>query len=126
MTGLLDGKRILVVEDEYFIASDIKRQLKREGAEIVGPVGNLAAGLLLAEEALDAAVLDVNLEEALSYPIADRLGTRDVPYVFLTGYDGWSLPAAYREAPRLAKPFSSGSVVRMVEQLVATGSELAR
>lgn len=119
MTGMLAGKRVLVVEDEYFIASDLRRQLLREGAEIVGPVGNLAAGLSLAEQPLDAAVLDVNLAEMLSYPIADRLGDREVPYLFLTGYDGWSLPATYREAPRLAKPFTAGAVPRMVSRLIA-------
>ena len=123
MAGALAGKRILVVEDEYFIASDIKRTLNREGAVVVGPVGNLEAGLSLADEAIDAAVLDVNLEEATSYPIADRLQTRSIPFMFLTGYDGWSLPAAYRDAARLAKPFPHQSVVTMVEALVASSAE---
>lgn len=119
MTGVLAGKRVLIVEDEYFIATDIKRALKREGAEIVGPVGNLESGLSLADEDLDAAVLDVNLEEALSYPIADRLRDRRVPYLFLTGYDAWSLPVEHRETARLAKPFPPHSVVTMVETLVS-------
>lgn len=119
MTGMLDGRRILVVEDEYFIAAEIKRQLAGEGAEIVGPVGSLAAGLSLADEPLDAAVLDVNLSETMSFPIADRLGDRDVPFLFLTGYDGWSLPVTYQDAPCLPKPFSAGSVVRMVSELIA-------
>ena len=119
MASALAGKRILVVEDEYFIASDIKRTLRQEGAVIVGPVGNLEGGLSLAEEPIDAAVLDVNLDEAMSYPIADRLRTRSIPYLFLTGYDGWSMPPEYRDAVRLAKPFPPRSVVAMVEKLVA-------
>ena len=119
MTGALAGKRILVVEDEYFIASDIKRSLNKEGAVVVGPVGNLAGGLSLAEEPIDAAVLDVNLDQAMSYPIADRLRTRSIPYMFLTGYDGWSMPAEYRDAARLAKPFPPQTVVAMVEKLVS-------
>lgn len=119
MTGLLAGKRVLVVEDEYFIASDLRRQLAREGAEIVGPVGNLAAGLTLAEQPLDAAVLDVNLADTMSYPIADCLKAREVPFLFLTGYDGWSLPDTHRDAPRMAKPYAAGSVVRMVSDLIA-------
>lgn len=118
MTGVLAGKRVLIVEDEYFIATDIKRTLKGEGAEIVGPVGNLESGLSLADEELDAAILDVNLEEALSYPIADRLRDRRVPYLFLTGYDAWSLPAEHRDTARLAKPFPPQSVVTMVKALV--------
>ena len=54
----------------------------------------------------------------MSYPIADRLQAREVPFLFLTGYDGWSLPAAYRTTARLAKPFPPGSVVTMVEKLL--------
>ena len=119
MTELLSGKRILIVEDEYFIAADLKRALTQYGAEIVGPVGDLAAGLALAEEQLDAAVLDVNLEEALSYPIADRLRSNKVPYLFLTGYDGWSLPTAYQDDARLAKPFAIPSVIRTIEGLLS-------
>lgn len=120
MTGALTGKRVLIVEDEYFIAADLKRALKQEGAEVVGPVGNLAAGFQLADAPLDVAVLDVNLEEALSYPIADRLRERSVPYLFLTGYDGWSLPTAYRSDARLAKPFAMPAVVEMLERLTTS------
>ena len=119
MTGALTGKRVLIVEDEYFIAADLKRALKQQGAEVVGPVGNLSAGFDLADTPLDAAVLDVNLEEALSYPIADRLRARRVPYLFLTGYDGWSLPATYRDDARLAKPFAIHAVMEMLERLTA-------
>lgn len=79
MTGVLAGRRVLVVEDEYFIAVDLKRALSKEGALVVGPVRDLAAGLSLADEPIDAAILDVNLEEAMSYPIADRLRDRKVP-----------------------------------------------
>ena len=121
----LAGKRILIVEDEYFIAADINRLLGRQGATVVGPVGNLPAVLLLAEQPLDAAVLDVNLEDAMSYPIADRLRVREVPYMFLTGYDDWSLPPEHRGAERLAKPFQPQSVVAMVEKLVSSGQVTA-
>lgn len=123
MAGTLHGKRILVVEDEYFIASDIKRTLEREGAIVVGPVGKLDAGLSLAEEPLDAAVLDVNLEETMSYPIADRLNARDVRFMFLTGYDGWSLPAEYRDVARLAKPFPPVLLLNAVNELLTPAPE---
>ena len=123
-TGRLAGKTILVVEDEYFIASDLKRALEKEDATVVGPAGNIGKGLsLLGEEPIDAAILDVNLEGTTSYPIADRLGEQSVPYVFLTGYDGWALPDAYRDAPRVAKPFSMRAVLACVEQLVGVEAE---
>jgi DNA-binding response OmpR family regulator len=125
MTSALAGKRILIVEDEYFIASDLKRTLAKEGAIVIGPVRNLQAGLSLAEEEMDGAVLDVNLEEALSYPIADCLRIRNIPFMFLTGYDGWSMPTEYRDAARLEKPFPRQSVVAMVEKLVSAEPEAA-
>lgn len=121
MNDQLAGKRILVVEDEYFIASDLKRALQKAGAVVVGPVGDLDQGLgLLDGGALDAAVLDVNLEGAHSYAIADRLGAMAVPYLFLTGYDGWALPETYRSAPRIAKPFSMRAVLDCVTNLLQT------
>lgn len=119
MTGSLAGKRILVVEDEYFIASDLKRALQKADAIVVGPVGDIDLGLsLVARDRLDAAVLDVNLEGTTSYPIADRLAAQAVPYLFLTGYDGWALPEPYRAVPRVPKPFPMRAVLACVGQLI--------
>lgn len=114
----LDGKRILVVEDEYLIAADLKRSLRDRGAEVVGPVGDLAKGLALARYGgLDAAVLDINLEGDASFPIADVLAKDGVPFVFLTGYDAWSLPDAYAGTTTLAKPYINAAVMSAVELL---------
>lgn len=123
--GGLHGKRILVVEDEYFIASDLKRTLKKEGATLIGPVGVLSQALMLIEEPMDAALLDVNLSEELSFPLADRLKDRDIPFMFLTGYDDWALPEKYRQTVRLVKPFAPQSVVAMVEQLFVVDGGVA-
>jgi CheY-like chemotaxis protein len=121
MTGQLPGKRILIVEDEYFIAADLRRALQRENVVVIGPTGDLNEALALARnENVDAAVLDLNLDGIMSYPVADELSNRSVPFLFLTGYDDWSLPDAYRAFPRLSKPSPTASVVRAVGQLVAT------
>jgi DNA-binding response OmpR family regulator len=118
MASALTGKRILVVEDEYFIASDLKRALAAANAIVVGPIGDVAKGLAIAAgEPLDAAVLDVNLEGAHSYSVADALAAREVPFLFVTGYDGWALPETYRQAPRVAKPFVMSAVIARVEAL---------
>lgn len=121
----LTGKRILIVEDEYFIASELKHVLKKQGAIVVGPVADLSGGLALAAcEQLDGAVLDVNLEGAQTFPIADQLAERMVPYVFMTGYDAWALPEAYRGSPRLAKPVSMASLISTIEQLIVEEESL--
>lgn len=119
MAGVLAGKQILVVEDEYFIASDLNRALLAEEAVVIGPVGQLKQALSLLHGALpDAAILDVNLEGALSFPIADRLAGLAVPFMFLTGYDGWALPERYRAVPRIIKPFPLTKVLACVCDLV--------
>jgi DNA-binding response OmpR family regulator len=114
----LTGRRLLIVEDEYFIASDLKRALEAHGMVVVGPVGRVADALALIErEPIDVATLDVNLGTAMCYPIAEQLKARGVPFLFLTGYDGWTLPEWLRDVPLLIKPFDSAAVIAAVRAL---------
>lgn len=121
----LSGKRVLVVEDEYFIASDLKRLLSDADAVVLGPMASLDAGMAVLDggAAIDLAVLDINLSGLDSYPIAERLAAQGVPFLFVTGYDSSAMPSAYRAAPRLVKPFSPGAVVHTVARLVADSEE---
>jgi CheY-like chemotaxis protein len=115
-TGGLSGRRILVVEDEYFVADDITRTLQRAGAQVLGPVPTpeQALGLISTGETPDFAVLDINLRGDLVYPVADALTERGVPFVFATGYDAASVAAAYSEVPRWEKPFDPVKLVQAV------------
>ena len=117
----LAGRRVLVVEDEYFLADDIARVLARLGAEVVGPIATRDGALArLGEgEPLDAAVLDINLRGETCYPIADALRARGVPFVFATGYDRAVVPAAYHGVPRWEKPFDPDLLVRALPGLAA-------
>jgi CheY-like chemotaxis protein len=107
--GSLAGLRILVVEDVLLIADVIRDELEDCGCDVVGPVARLQPAITLArEEKLDGAIIDVNLNGELAFPIGDVLRERKIPYVFLTGYDGNSVfPPEYRDTPRLGKPFRS-------------------
>jgi CheY-like chemotaxis protein len=111
---LLRGRRILVVEDDYMLADDLREDLEHAGAEVLGPVSTVedALALLAREDRLDGAVLDVNLAGEPVYPVADALLARGVRFAFATGYDGWSLPAAYAEIPCFEKPLDPLAVVR--------------
>src|SRR5690349_13470992 len=96
MNEALTDKRILTVEDEYMLAQELALFLEQHGATVVGPVGTVQAALGLAtREAVDAAVLDVNLRSQLVYPVADALIERGVPVVFVTGYDELLLQRPY-------------------------------
>src|SRR3712207_954447 len=90
----LAGRRVLVVEDEYFIADDIARALRKLGAEVVGPLASRDEALdaFSSGQSIDAAVLDINLRGDAVYPVADALRGRKVPFVFATGYDPATIP----------------------------------
>ena len=103
----LADRRILVVEDDMMIAVLIEQVLQDLGCIVVGPAGRLDAALRLAgSEALDAAILDVNIRGELVYPVAEQLRTRGIPFVLASGYGDWALPPAFRSQPRLTKPFT--------------------
>lgn len=99
--------RILVVEDEYFVAADLAQALKGAGAEVVGPVptDGEALALLASGAQVDGAVLDINLRGELVYPLADVLIEREVPFVFATGYGADVVPRRFSGVPRWEKPF---------------------
>ena len=103
----LANRRILVVEDEYLIAMDVKRWLIAAGATVVGPVPSADQALsLIAEERLTAAVLDVNVGLGdTAYPVAAVLEDLGVPYVFATGDVKLSDTEGFRHRPLLTKPY---------------------
>ena len=120
------GARVLVVEDEYFVARDIQRALQRAGAEVVGPVARLndALGLLADRLDLTAAVLDVKLADSMVFPVADALRRRGVPFIFATGYDPGSMPPGYRHALRCDKPCDPEAVLDLLRRQAAERDDL--
>jgi DNA-binding NtrC family response regulator len=126
MSEQLAGKSVLVVEDEYFIASDLKRALEREGAVVLGPASGVDAGMtLIGDRPVDAAVLDVNLDGRFCFPLLDRLIEARVPCLLVTGYDQWALPEPYRQVRRVAKPFAMHTVIDAVGRAMVQGSSIA-
>lgn len=84
----------------------LEDMLTELGCAVVGPAGSVNQALAMIEaEAIDVAVLDVNLNGEMSYPIADALAARGVPFVFVTGYDKDRIRDVYRRFPILQKPF---------------------
>ena len=116
----LSGRRVLVVEDEYFLAEDIVQTLKEMGARIVGPVGELeeATNLVNADVAIDAAVVDVNLRNELAFPLARILRARNVPFVFTTGYDCGSIEQEFQDVQHWEKPLDLAAMARDLVDLI--------
>lgn len=103
---LLNGRRVLVVEDEYFITDDMRRVFEENGAQVIGPVGSIDDALAIIDETprIDGAVLDINLREVMVFPVADALRARGVPFVFATGYEENAVPKRLRDAIHCEKP----------------------
>ena len=111
----LHGIRILIVEDEPYLAADLAEAMRARGAEVIGPVGTFAEAMRAVETRwIDRAVLDVNLEGEMSFPIADRLEAAAIPYVIATGYSAEALPERFRGKPRLEKPFRPETLAGMM------------
>lgn len=114
---MLDGRHILIVEDEALVAMTAEMAVEDAHGVVVGPAATLEDGLALARaNDIDAAVLDVNLHGEKSFPIADLLVERGVPFVFTTGYDtaGW-----HGAALKLAKPYSEDALCEALRTLLA-------
>lgn len=101
----LSGQRVLIVEDEYFLAQDLAEYLNHLGVEVIGPVGTVTDALELLHYAdIQGAVLDINLRGERVYPVADVLEQKQVPFVFASGYGEELEPNAYTDIPRCIKP----------------------
>lgn len=110
----LHRKRLLVVEDEYLVAEDMRHELEELGASVLGPVASVAAALAVLSdtEDVDGAILDVNLCGEVVYPVAGVLHERQVPFVFWTGYGSLGVPETYRDVPHLQKAGPASAVVQ--------------
>lgn len=106
------SRRVLIVEDDYFIASDLTKAFADAGLEIVGPVPSVKAALAAIEAGpVDGAVLDINLNGETAYEIADALIARGASVVFVTGYERRDIPERYRSIPLCLKPVDGSKVV---------------
>src|SRR4051812_44441640 len=99
--------RILVVEDEAMVSMLLEDMVLDCGGELVGSVARFDDALELARRAeFGVAVLDLNLNGTLSYPIAEVIRERGIPVIFATGYRADGVLARFRDCPTLQKPFS--------------------
>lgn len=104
----MSASKVLLVEDEMLIAMHVEDMLIELGFEIVGPAMRLEQALEIARDgSFDLAVLDVNLANERSFPVADVLRERKIPFLFATGYGLAGLTDDYKGTITLRKPFDS-------------------
>jgi two-component SAPR family response regulator len=119
--GLL-GRRILIVEDDCITAMDLAETLSAAGAQVIGPAGTIGSAfdLLRRQPHLDIALLDVEVEGAYVFDVADELVKLEVPIVFTTGYERNEIPSRFHTVPHCEKPISISAITR------ALSNELTR
>ncbi len=99
-------QRILIVEDEPFIALALEAMLLELGFDVAGSAAQVSAALdLISRERIDGAILDVNLGSQRVDPVADILAARACPFFFTTGYGISGLPVRHAGHAVLQKPF---------------------
>lgn len=110
--------RILLVEDEMMVAMLVEDILVDDGHTVIGPLAHLDKAVAAARhEALDLAILDVNINGGEVYPVAEVLAARGIPFAFATGYGALGLRGDWQGRPVLQKPFRRDDLFRVVHEL---------
>lgn len=114
----VSGSKVLIVEDEYFLAKELERFFTSLGATVLGPFPTMEDAGDRVEEA-DAAILDVYVDGDLVFPLADDLAERRIPFVFYTGHSEVNIPERFRYAGYLSKPATFDAVFNALFPIAA-------
>lgn len=117
---VLDGQQVLLVEDSLIIALDAEDIATRLGAETVSTAATVEGALDIIEAARPTvAMLDINLGDSNSFPVANRLADLGIPFLFATGYgEQAQLPMEHRGRPVVQKPYTIENVARAIDSLL--------
>ena len=103
--SFLNGKAILLVEDEFLLALQLEDLVQSSGGVVRGPYCSLDDAMKAAQrQDFDFAILDINLSGTMVFPLADQLLAGGIPFLFLTGYSLGNLPERFHPVTRLNKP----------------------
>jgi CheY-like chemotaxis protein len=119
MTKILEGKRVLVVEDEMLILMTIESALAELGCNEIRAAATVnAAQARLDSERFDLVLLDMNLNGQMSHAVADTLVLRDIPFAFSTGYSDIGIETRFRGRPVLTKPYCLSELTAVIAALL--------
>lgn len=119
MRSQMSGRRVLVVEDEVMVSWILEDMLAELGCAVVGPAAWVSQALAIVDsEGIDFAILDVNLNGQKSFPVADALLARGVPFMFSTGYSNDGVLGSYKVYPMLQKPYRQADLSAALESLI--------
>jgi|GEM_PF-465519 len=116
----LEGRRVLIVEDEIIVAISMECEVQDAGGDVVGPAHTLAEADQLLDEAIDVAILDINIGGEMIWPIARRLRELGVPYVLASANcgDPHAVDPAFTDVPCFDKPVPMPRLIAALAALV--------
>ncbi|HEX9555694.1 MAG TPA: response regulator [Reyranella sp.] len=115
----LEGRKILIVEDEGPIALNLASAVAQAGGIVIGPTPSVAGSFaLMAEHTLDGALLDIRLRGETSFALADVLAVLGIPFVFVSGLSSALMPYPHRDRPLFDKPYEAANVIATLARLV--------
>ncbi|RWF38858.1 MAG: response regulator [Mesorhizobium sp.] len=118
MTG--QAKRVLILEDEFLVAMLLEDLLLEMGHQVVGSLAQVGEAMTFADQAdIDLAILDINLAGTKSFPVAEILRRRGIPFVFATGYSSDGLTGDFENELTLQKPYDPDELMRTIEEASA-------
>jgi CheY-like chemotaxis protein len=124
--GKLDGVRVFLVEDEAMVAMLIEDMLADLGCVVIGLAATAEGAIRkISTLSFDAAILDINLSGADSYPVASALTRAGTPFLFSTGYGAGAIPDTFRRVPVLTKPFTAAHLERTLASVLAKPEALS-
>jgi DNA-binding response OmpR family regulator len=113
-------RAVLIVEDDVLLGMAIGVCVEDAGYEVAGLARSVDAALTtLDRETVDAALLDVNLEGELVYPVANALAERGVPFVFVTAHPLKDIPETHRHRPVVPKPYYEAALCAALASVLA-------
>jgi CheY-like chemotaxis protein len=123
LVASLQGRRVLIVEDELMIRMLLEDMLGDFGCVLAAEAGTIESALAAVRDTqIDVAVLDVNVEGAVITPVAVELAARGVPFVFATGYGARGLPEGFADRPVVQKPFETAALEKALGAALAGGA----
>ncbi len=119
--------RLLLVEDELVVGVFMQELLEAIGYRSTEPIGRLSDALAAAQrERFRGAVLDMNLNGEIVYPLAELLTAQKVPFIFVTGYAPRSVDIRFTAVPILQKPVLQDDLAAILEEVLASPPRRAK
>jgi DNA-binding response OmpR family regulator len=126
-TLTFEGQKILIVEDEPLLAMELETNLAALGCKTLRSTATLnSAREAIGHSECDAALVDVNLAGLPADELAVMLTKKGIPFAFVTGYGREALPAGFKDALALSKPFGKEELLGLVAQLLQPSTDIVR